>query len=89
VLHHRWLKLGNGEAELEVLDREALTEAVGPHPILQGVRRLTVTGLAEKPEVHERGGWARIRVEGFTAKLKSATIDVTSHELRIRLSGPP
>ena len=89
VLHRRWLKVGNANAELEVLDREALTEAVGPHPILRGVRRLVVTGLPEKPEVHERGGWARIDVPGFTAKLKSATIDVTSHELRIRLNSPP
>ncbi|MEA2690731.1 MAG: hypothetical protein QOJ16_118 [Acidobacteriota bacterium] len=89
VLHRRWLKLGNGEAELEVLDRDALTEAVGPHPLLQGVRRLTVTGLVEKPEVHERAGWARLDAPGFTAKLKSATIEVSGHELRIMLKGAP
>jgi hypothetical protein len=85
VLHRRWLKLGNGTAEFEVLDREALTQAVGPHPLLQGVRRLTVTGLPEKPEVRERAGWARLEVPGFTARLKSATVDVSGHELRIRL----
>jgi hypothetical protein len=89
VLHRRWLKLGNADAEFEALDREALTEAVGPHPLLQGVRRLTVTGLAEKPEVHERAGWARLDAPGFTAKLKSATIEVSGHELRIRLKGAP
>ena len=89
VLHRRWLKLGNADAEFEVLDREALTEAVGPHPLLQGVRQLTVTGLAEKPEVSERAGWARLDAPGFTAKLKSATIEVSGHELRIRLKGSP
>jgi hypothetical protein len=87
VLHRRWLKLGNAGAEFEVLDREALTEAVGPHPLREGVRRLIVTGLAEKPEVYERAGWARLEVPGFTAKLKSATIEVSHHELRIRLKG--
>jgi hypothetical protein len=86
VLHRRWLKLTNESAEFEILDREALTTAVGPHPLLQGVRRLTVTGLAEKPEVHERAGWARLEAPGFTAKLKSATIEVSHHELRIRLN---
>lgn len=88
VLHRRWLKLANGSAEFEVLDREALTAAAGPHPVLQGVRRLIVTGLAEKPEVHERAGWARLEAPGFTAKLKSATIEVSHQELRIRLNAP-
>ncbi len=85
VLHRRWLKLGNADAEFEVLDREALTVAVGPHPFLQGVRQLTVTGLPEKPEVHERAGWARLDLPGFTAKLKKATVEVSGHELRIKL----
>ena len=87
VLHRRWLKLGNADAEFEVLDREALTVAVGPHPLLQGVRQLTVTGLKEKPEVHERAGWARLEAPGFTAKLKQATVEISGHELRIRLKG--
>jgi hypothetical protein len=85
VLHRRWLKLGNADAEFEVLDRESLTVAVGPHPLLQGVRQLTVTGLKEKPEVHERAGWARLEAPGFTAKLKKATVEVSGHELRIKL----
>jgi hypothetical protein len=87
VLHRRWVKLGNGDAEFEVLDREALTQGVGPHPILQGVRQLTVTGLPEKPEVREQGGWARLKAPGFTAKLKSATIEISHREVRIRLKG--
>ena len=92
VLHRRWVKLGNVDAEIEVLDREALTGAVGPHPLLQGVRQLTVTGLAAKPEVTERGGWARLTAPGFTAKLKRATIEVSRHEVRIELksaAAPP
>ncbi len=82
ILHRRWLKLGNGNAQFEVLDREALTQGVGPHPILQGVRQLAVTGLPDKPEVHELGGWARLTAPGFTAKLKSATIEITHREVR-------
>lgn len=87
VLHRRWVKLGNGDAEFEVLDREALTQGVGPHPILQGVRQLTVTGLPEKPEVREQGGWARLKAPGFTAKLKSATLEISHREVRIKLKG--
>jgi hypothetical protein len=36
--------------------------------------------------VHERAGWARVDAPGFTAKLKSATIEISQRQLRIRLS---
>ena len=71
VLHTRWLKLGNGAGVIEVLGRSALTEAAGAHPLFNGVRQLTVTGLAD-PQVSEADGQVMLRAEGVKATFKGS-----------------
>lgn len=77
VLHRRWLKLGNERGTLEVLDREALTEGAAGHPLFNGVRKLTLTGLAAEPKVTREGATLRIEAPGLTATLQGAVIDAS------------
>lgn len=51
VLHTRYLRLGNADGRVEMLDQRGLTEAAGKHPLWDGVARFRVTGLAVKPEL--------------------------------------
>ncbi len=69
VLHRRYLKLGNELGTVE-LERAALTTAVGPHPLMNGVRELTVTGLAAAPTVRAAAGWVDLEAEGLHAHLR-------------------
>lgn len=55
VLHTRWLKLKNETGEFEVNGTQALTKPTGEHPLFTGVRRVTVTGIKEKPELQQMG----------------------------------
>lgn len=75
VLHTRYLKLGNAAGEVEVIGRPALSEAAGAHPLFNGVRRLTVTGLAAEPAAVEAGGAVTVKTEGITAELRGATVE--------------
>lgn len=84
VLHRRFLKLGNGDTTLEVLDSQALTEAAGAHPLFNGIRKLTVTGLPSEPAVRQEGTTTLIEAPGFTAKLQGAQVERKDRVLRIR-----
>lgn len=65
VLHTRFLQL-NG---IEILGRSALTEAVGEHPLFNGIRSVTLTGLPTEPVIKD----GRFVAEGVTADLRNAT----------------
>jgi len=83
VLHTRWLKLGNGSGTVEVLGRGALTKAAGPHPLFNGVRQLTVTGLAD-PKVSETGGKVTLEAVGVEATF-AGSVEREANLVRIRL----
>ncbi len=87
VLHGRWVKLANKAGQIEVFDRRSLTLAVGPHPLFQGVRRLTVTGLPE-PSASESKGAVRLSAPGISLQMKGARIDTSGTTLRIVLGKP-
>ncbi len=84
VLHSRFVRLGNGAGNLEVLNAEALTDGVGPHPLFQGVRRVVVTGLVE-PEVSEAEGQVRLRAPGLTLEFKGASVARSGEEITVRV----
>ncbi|MCU0635034.1 MAG: hypothetical protein MUE41_09185 [Gemmatimonadaceae bacterium] len=69
VLHTRWLKLGNDAGTIEVLGRAALTEGAGAHPMFNGVRTLTVTGLAQEPVITTGDDATTVRGDGVTLTL--------------------
>jgi hypothetical protein len=87
-LHTRFLRSGNDTGELEAIDEadvdlEALTEGVGPHPLFNGFRRVTVAGL-EKPQISIEGDRVSLRAPGVTARFDSASVVVDRTEVIIR-----
>lgn len=86
VLHTRFLKLGNDSGAIEVLGRAALTEAAGAHPLFNGVRTLTVTGLVSEPVITEASGGVTVAGDGVTAELRGATVERTGQTVTVRLS---
>lgn len=89
ALHTRWLKIGNSKGTVEVLDRSALTSGAGEHPILNGIRRLVITGLSE-PRIEERDGALRIQADGVKGELRGARWTREPSVVRIRMDvGPP
>lgn len=86
VLHTRFLRLGSLTGRIEVMNTEAVTEGVGSNPLLQGVRRVVVTGLAE-PVVTDEDGIVRLRAPGLTAGFKGGRITRSGQTVVVNL-GP-
>jgi hypothetical protein len=88
VLHSRFLKLGIGGASLEMLGHEALTEAAGDHPLFSGVRRATIAGLAERPQVVTGGSAVTLSAEGLAISGEGeAKVDEAAQTVTVVLSG--
>ncbi len=77
VLHSRLVMLGNDAGRIEVIGRPSLSEAAGAHPLFNGVRALTVTGLDMPPSVMRGDGGLRVTADGITAEFRGATADTT------------
>jgi hypothetical protein len=73
VLHTRFVKLSGEQGSIEILNRAALTEAAGDHPLFNGVRRIVLTGFATKPEVRD----GTLIADGVNAILKGAKVEIT------------
>ena len=89
VLHTRWVKLGNSAGSLEVLDVRAVTESAGKHPLFEGVRRATVTGLPEEPEVRETATGVVLKAAGVTAEFVGARLERTGQTITLVVSKSP
>jgi hypothetical protein len=92
-LHTRFLKLGHDGGELRAIDEagadvEALTEAAGPHPLFNGIRRVTVAGLA-RPEVHVDGSAVSLRAPGLQVAFKNARVRQREGEVQVELEPAP
>lgn len=85
VLHTRFLKLGNDAGTVEVLGRATLTESAGAHPLFNGVRTLTVTGLVAVPIITQADSVVTIKADGVDAKLRGATVERTGQSVTVRL----
>jgi hypothetical protein len=85
VLHTRWIKLGNSSGSLEVLDRHCLTEGAGKHPLFEGVRRATITGLSSEPRIEEADGAVKISEKGLTLTLRGARVTRDGQTVTITL----
>ena len=89
VLHTRFLKLGNDAGSIEVLGRASLTEGAGQHPLFNGVRRLTVAGLAAEPSVEESAGGVKLSAENLKAEFRGAAVTRDGRTLTVQLTKPP
>lgn len=85
ILHTRFVKLGNDSGALEVMGNSALTEAVGPHPLFNGVRRMTLAGLEAEPQVDIEGEHVRISLPGFSADFTGASVRRSGRHITIDL----
>lgn len=84
ILHTRFLRLGGGSGELEMLDQEgadvsALTVGAGPHPIFNGVKVFT-TVAPEKPITDFEAEKATIAAPGFRAAFLAAEIETETRD---------
>jgi hypothetical protein len=86
VLHMRWVKLGNASGSIEVIDRRALTESAGKHPLFEGVRRVTIPGVASEPEVRESSEGISIRAAGVNVDFRGARASRDGRVITVTLS---
>jgi hypothetical protein len=88
VLHTRYLKLGNAAGAIEILDRRSLTEGAGAeHPLFNGVRRLTLAGIADEPATQESEGKTTITAANIKGEFRGARLERAGQTLNIIL--PP
>lgn len=85
VLHERFIKLGNDAGSIEVIGRPSLSEAAGAHPLFNGIRALTVTGLDAAPSVRNAEGSISVTASGITAEFRNASVDTTGMVVTLRL----
>lgn len=86
VVHSRYIRLGNAAGTVEVFGRSSLTEAAGAHPLFNGVRALTVSGLASAPAMTESGGTISIKADGLTAEFRGAVVQMDGDTLTVQLA---
>jgi hypothetical protein len=79
------VKLATSSGSIEVLDWRALTESAGAHPLFEGVRRITVTGLPVEPTSSDSNGIVSIRAPGLTADFRAAALRRADRTLFVTL----
>lgn len=89
VLHSRWVKLGNTKGSLEVLNARAVTESAGKHPLFEGVRRVTVSGLPEEPAVRESPSGITLEAKGVEGEFRGASWHRDGRTITVRVSKGP
>jgi hypothetical protein len=85
VLHTRFVKLGGSTGSVEVLGRGALSEGAGAHPLFNGVRLVTITGLDQEPVVREENGEVSVSAPGVTVRFRGATVAREGRLIRVTL----
>lgn len=89
VLHTRWVKVANRTGTLEVLNARAVTESAGKHPLFEGIRRVTVTGLPKEPDVRESGTELTIEAAGVSARFTGARWERKERTTTVHVSKGP
>ena len=89
VLHSRFVQVSHESGQLEMLtdrmdDVRALTVAVGPHPLMNGVLRLTIAGL-DALDVVSDDETVNISGSGLTAQFTNATVDENDGQVTVYL----
>ncbi len=87
VLHTRHLKLGNDVGAIESFNSHMLTTGAGAHPLFNGVRQLTIAGLAAEPVVQETTGKLTLEAKGVKAEFRGARLERAGQTLIVNL--PP
>lgn len=88
VIHSRFIKLGNESGTMEAMEMTSLTEAVGPHPLFNGVRLVQVAGFKSEPSIVAEGNRVTVSSVGFKANFTGASIERVNQEVVIHLTPP-
>ncbi len=89
LLHTRFLRLGNDVGTFEVMGDTVLTEGVGPHPLFNGVRRVTIVRLPAEPQVEAQADTVQIVLPTLSARFRGARVERTGWQTTIHLDKPP
>ena len=57
----------------------------GGHPLLDGIRRVTVSGFTDKPRVSQEDGAVSVEAEGLRLSFQGAVVRTHGDEVRVRL----
>lgn len=85
LLHKRWLKLSGERAELEILGTESMTEGAKDHPLFNGVKKVVIAGLSDKPEIILDNRKIKIKNSKINIEIENAEIDNRENALFIYL----
>ena len=90
LLHARFLNVGNDNCKSTAIDEdgvdvEALTEGPGPHPLFNGVHRMTVAGLRQ-PVVKADSGRVSITTSGLRLECARASVREGRSEVVVTLA---
>ena len=85
LLHKRWLKLEGDRAEMEILGIEALTEGAKDHPLFNGVKKITITGLVNKPDIIQENQQIRIKNNNISVKIEQGELETKDGTYLIHL----
>jgi hypothetical protein len=87
IVHRRFLSVYKEGLKIEILNRAALTEPMGRHPLFNGIRRLLVTGLPDAPVVIDRPGRLEVSAGGVHLEGRVRSVDRAGRTIVIR-AGP-
>jgi hypothetical protein len=85
LLHKRWLKLAGDRAELEILDAESITEGTKEHPLFNGVKKIIISGLKNKPDVIREDKKINIKTDNISISIENAETEMKENVLLIYL----
>ena len=86
VLHTRYVMVGAKRGDLEVIGRGALTEGAGSHPLFNGVRLMTITGLDSSFTVRAMGDTTVISALGVSGRFVGARVERAGDTTRVVLA---
>jgi hypothetical protein len=85
ILHRRWLQLKNDYGIIEILNHASITEAAGAHPLNNGIRRWSITGLPARPEIKQEGSYMKVTSPVFDMDFMNADVEWQAEAVTIRL----
>jgi hypothetical protein len=81
ILHTRFVKVANDNIQCEILNAWTLTTGQGKHPLFEGIIKVDVLGILEKPRIED----SNIYAKDITIIAPSAQIEVDESRKIIRL----
>ena len=86
VLHKRYVQAGNRAGSIEVIGRQAMTEGAGAHPLFNGIKALTITGLDASFAVRATGDTTVISAVGVNGRFVRARVERAGDTTRVLLA---